>query len=145
VVLAVTSSDDAGFEVLEHTADIGIRAWGRTTPEVFERAAWALVDVMGVRVEGSGSRRTVEVRAEDAAALLVGFLNELIWLHESGSEGFAAIGVVSVTAQDLVAEVELAPIPSDAAGLGVKAATYHQVRVDPREGGGVEAVVYLDV
>jgi SHS2 domain-containing protein len=74
-----------------------------------------------------------------------GLPEQLIWLHESGSEGFAAIDVVSVTAQDLVAEVELAPIPSDAAGLGVKAATYHQVRVDPREGGGVEAVVYLDV
>ncbi|MBI4372677.1 MAG: archease [Candidatus Omnitrophica bacterium] len=35
-----------GYETFEHTADIGIRAWGNELPELFEEAAKALFSVI---------------------------------------------------------------------------------------------------
>jgi SHS2 domain-containing protein len=44
-----------GFELLEHTADVGIRARGGSLEEVFEHATEGLAEVMGaLRPEGSG-------------------------------------------------------------------------------------------
>jgi len=138
-------TSDGGFELLEHTADVGIHAWAAAPPEAFEQAARGLAEIMGVRVPGPGRRCPLTVRADDRAGLLVAFLNELIWLHETQSKGFAAIDVIAVSPCDLVAEIELAPLPETPEGVGVKAATYHQLRVEPRPGGGIDVWVFLDV
>ena len=37
----------AGFELLEHTADIGVRARGATLEEAFEQATLGLAEVQG--------------------------------------------------------------------------------------------------
>ena len=134
-----------GFEFLEHTADLGIRAWGGSTPEAFEQAARGLAEVMGLRVPGPGTRRVVRLRADDTAGLLVGFLNELLFIHETQSEGFVAVDVIGLSEDNLVAEIEVAPQPEAADGVVVKAATYHEVAVERRPDGVVEARVYLDV
>jgi SHS2 domain-containing protein len=134
-----------GFELLEHTADVGIRAWGSTAPEAFTQAALALAELMGVRAPGPGRRRTVRVSAGDAPGVLVALLNEMVWIHESELVGFVAVDVIGLSEHDLVAEVETATPPEGAAGLGVKAATYHQLAVEPRPEGGVEVRVFLDV
>jgi len=136
---------ESGFELLEHTADLGIHAWASAPPEAFEQAARGLAEVMGIHVPGPGRRRRLTVRAEDRASLLVAFLNELIWLHETESKGFAAIDVIAVSPCDVVAEVELASLPDAPEGTGVKAATYHQLRVETRPDGGLDVQVYLDV
>lgn len=135
----------AGSELVEHTADLGIRAWAPTVPEAFEHAARALVDVMGIRLRGPGTRRVLNASANDEASLLVAFLNELIWLHEAESVGFADVGVIAVSELDVIAEVETVPLIDPPAGIGVKAATYHQVQVVRRPAAGIEVRVFLDV
>lgn len=134
-----------GFELLEHTADLGIRAWGSSLPEAFEQAARALAHVMGVRVRGPGSRRVVRLSAGDAAGLLVALLNELLFIHEAQGEGFVAVDVIALSEDTLVAEVEVAPEPERPIGVPVKAATYHQVAVERRPDGLTEVRVYVDV
>jgi SHS2 domain-containing protein len=135
----------AGFELLEHTADVGIRAWGSSAPEAFAQAAHALAELMGVRVSGPGKRRTVRATAEDPPGLLVAFLDELVGVHETELVGFAAVDVIGLSEHDLVAEVETAPAPADPVGMAVKAATYHQLAVERRADGAVEVRVFLDV
>jgi SHS2 domain-containing protein len=134
-----------GFEVLEHTADLGIRAWGGSTPEAFEQAARGLSEVMGLHVPGPGTRRVLTLKADDVEGLLVGLLNELLFIHETRSEGFVAVDVIGLSEDNLVAEIEVAPQPDAPDGLMVKAATYHEVAVGRRPDGVVEARVYLDV
>ena len=135
----------AGYELLEHTADLGIRAWAPTAPGALEHAARALAEIMGVAVQGPGTRRTVQVSATDEPGVLVAFLNELIWLHEAESVGFGEIDVIAASDQDLIAEVETVTLHEAPGGLGVKAATYHQLEVGRRPGAGVEVRVFLDV
>jgi SHS2 domain-containing protein len=41
-----------GFELLEHTADVGIRARGATLAEAFEQATLGLAEVLGAMRPG---------------------------------------------------------------------------------------------
>ncbi len=139
------AASEAGFELLEHTADLGIRAWAPTLPEAFEHAARALVRVMGIGLRGPAPRRLVTASADDEAGVLVAFLNELIWLHEAESVGFADVGVIAVSERDVIAEVETVPLIEAPTGVGVKAVTYHELKVVHRPAEGVEVRVFLDV
>ena len=134
-----------GYEILEHTADVGIRAWGSSLRACFEQAAWGLAEILGAR---SGlpieEACRVEASGSDREALLVAFLNELILLHETEEAAFMDIGFFRFSETELAAEVCLAPLQGETESTGVKAATYHGLGVREVEG-GVEARVYLDV
>jgi SHS2 domain-containing protein len=136
-----------GYELLEHTADVGVRARGRTVEEVFEQATLGLAEVIGGQADGSAPGETVPVRVEagDLGGLLVDWLGEVLYLHEVRQ---AAVGDVRVThAGDGRAEgaVVLKPVTGVRfEGTQVKAVTYHRLRVEAEAGGWV-AEVYLDV
>lgn len=70
-----------GWEALDHTADIGFRAWGRTLAELYERAAEAVLSlaVLLEQVESRGER-SLTVEGIDREELLVAWLSELLYL-----------------------------------------------------------------
>ncbi len=133
------------YEFLEHTADVGIRADGETLEDAFEAAAAALVELLGAGVPGEGEERAVEVRATDREALLVAWLDELLYLHESEDLVFGGLRVERVEERRLEARVRAAPRAGrELDGVGVKAATYHRLRLAGTPQGWT-AEVYLDV
>ena len=137
--------EEAGYELLEHPADVGIRSWGPTQGTAFEQAAWGLVELLGIRREGSGDRRTISVSSPDLPGLLVEFLNELIFLHETEGVAVADIRVTRLAETGLDAEVETVPLDRAPEGTVVKAATYYRLRVDRSPDGRTEVQVFLDV
>jgi len=137
----VTTS--AGFELLEHTADVGVRARGPSLEAVFEQATLGLVEVLGAARPGPGEPVAVAVGAADVAGVLVDWLGEVLWLHESRDAGIAGVRVDRAGEAGAAGQLILAGRgPFD--GTQVKAVTYHQLRVVP-DGGGWLAEVYLDV
>ena len=148
-----------GFELLEHTADVGIRAWAATLEEAFEHATEGLAEVLGTLAPGGsggppgwppgesgpGGPVAVEVTAPDPGGLLVDWLNEVLWLLEVSQAGLAAVRVERVGDGVASGSVELAPGGPDPDGTFVKAVTYHRLRVEPDPGGGWLLEVYLDV
>jgi len=135
---------ESGYELLEHTADVGVRSWGPTPEAAFEQAAWALVDLLDIRGDERGEARTIVTSSGDAPGLLVDFLNELIFLHETEEVAVSGIRVVRLTDEGLEAEVETVPLGRPPQGTVVKAATY-RVRVDRSPEGRAETQVFLDV
>ena len=138
---------NAGYSIFDVTADKGIRAWGPNLAEAFRQAAlglWSLmVDPATVR-----PRREVSLTAEadDREALLVAWLNELVYLYEA--HGFVAadcaVRVDTEYALSAVVRGEDAN-PDRHVPIGhVKAATYHLLRVAPGARGW-EAQVVVDV
>lgn len=124
---------EAGFEILDHTADIGIRAWGRTPEEMFEQAVRALLHLMydpaGVarRLE-----REVEARAEGYEYLLVDLFNEILYLFDAEKLAFADVRVEQLSSEYVRARLPGEPFdPSRHEGrIYVKAATLHQLKVE---------------
>jgi SHS2 domain-containing protein len=142
-----------GFELLEHTADVGVRARGATLEEVFEQATLGLAEVLGALRPGGSSpggargREAVPVKvtAGDPGALLVDWLNEVLWLHEvRGHAGVAAVRVERAAGDRAEGTVTFSSTDPPAEGTFVKAVTYHRLRV-ARDAGGWLAEVYLDV
>jgi SHS2 domain-containing protein len=158
------AAGDGGFELLEHTADVGIRAWGATLEAAFEQATLGLAEVLGAVRPGPGQPVTLEVSAADHGGLLVDWLNEVLWLQEVRQAAVAGVRVARVALDEPdgggagaddpgpgggegVARgvVELADGGSAPDGTFVKAVTYHRLRVEREPGGGWIVEVYLDV
>ena len=74
------------FEFLEHTADVYVRAHGKTVEEAYENAALSMFETMTDSTKiAQTQEETVEVEAEDQYALLYSWLEAL--LVKSETEG----------------------------------------------------------
>ena len=134
------------YEFFNHTADIGIRVYGKTRQELFENAALALFDIIAVLDKLEPRQlRTVSLTAGSYEELLVAWLNELLFLFDS--EGFLAKEFsVKIKGNRLEAKVRGEPLPPAKADLKteVKAATYHNLKIEKTQE-GFKAEVVLDV
>lgn len=134
------------FEILEHTADVGIRATGDSPEDVFAAAGEGLASILGAWLPGEGEEHPVQVRADDPTGLLVAWLDELLYLHESRDAVFGGFEVRRLGEGELDARVRLGPRGDrELEGVAVKAATYHRLRLDRQPNRGWVADVYLDV
>ena len=135
------------FEVLEHPADIGFRAWGRTREELFENAALALFSLMS-ELENVPEKesRAVEATGQDFEALLYAWLAELLTLSEAERFVFRRASVTFLSANRVCATIYGEPFDRNRhhSGTHVKAVTYHQLQMaQTRE--GWTAQVFLDL
>jgi SHS2 domain-containing protein len=154
--------NSGGFELLEHTADVGVRARGTTLEALFEQATLGLAEVLGASRPGQGEPVSVEVVAGDLGGLLVDWLNEVLWLQEVRQAAVAAVRVerahagpaagtgtpsaagAGAGACSAVGTVDFSVTDPPPDGTFVKAVTYHRLRVE-RDRDGWLAEVYLDV
>jgi protein archease len=134
------------YEILEHTADVGIEAIGATPKEVFEASAEGLAGLLGAWLPGEGEARQVVVEASDREALLVGWLDEIVYLRETRDLLFGGFRVDSLSEGELEATVTAAPAAGrQVEGVGIKAATFHRLDVSRQPDGSWRGRIYLDV
>jgi SHS2 domain-containing protein len=131
-------------DFLDHTAETRLLVRAATFGELLAEAARGLGELerRGAQAGPPGPGVEIGVRAPDRAALLVEWLNELVWRSERESAVPSEIEVVEAADQHLVARVRFARLP-DAPAL-VKAATLHGLRLESRDG-MLEAEVTLDI
>ncbi len=134
-----------GFEVVDHTADVGIVARAPTLPELFEVAAEGMFSFLidPAMVENRAWHgRTVE--AGDREGLLVAWLNDLLVLL-NGDEFVPKVFVVDELEEHrLRATVHGEPVDPTRHHfrLDVKAATYHALRIAQADGGWTARVIF---
>lgn len=131
------------FEVIEHTADIGIAAYGSDLKQAFANAAYALFSLMvDLKKVGDNLYREVEVTAENQEELLVAWLNELIYLFEVEGVLFKRFRVDELTATRLKSRCygEAIDPLRHKIRRGVKAATYHMLKVEKDNGFSVQVL-----
>ena len=124
------------FEEVDHTADVGIRAYGKTLDELFENTAAGMfsliTDLDTVKPVGEYE---VKLAAKDVKSLLFDYLSELLFLHETQkvllSEFAAKVAGLAVDARARGERIDRKRHPLH---LGVKAVTYHAMEVDPEKG-----------
>jgi SHS2 domain-containing protein len=136
------------YEVLEHTADIGLRAWGDTLEALFENCAVGLAEILDRTKDGDRlkptNRVSVQLHATDVEALLVEWMNEMLYALEDEEACLRAIRMTEVGETRLRADVELSACDEAPEATELKAATYHQLSVR-RHDSEWEATIYFDV
>lgn len=139
------------FEILEHTADIGLRAEGATAEEAFASAAEGLVAIaMEVENIQSAETRIVSAAGDDWESLAVNFLNEVLYTLDAAR--FAAcrfeITRIEESADGFRIEARAWGEPRDPVRhrprLVVKGVTWHQLKVSPTPGRWT-IEVFLDI
>jgi SHS2 domain-containing protein len=130
----------------EHTGEVRLEVAASSREELFAEAGRALAELMlGEPREPAldpAPEHAVEVRAGDRAALLVEWLNELIYLSEIHKQVFTRFRVEHVDEKRVRAVV--AGVSPETLQTAVKAATLHGVSVELRDGRWRASVV-LDV
>ncbi len=135
------------FEILDHTADIGLRAYGATLSELFINSALGLesiaLDSNGLQPSHSYA---LSATAEDTEALLVNWLNEIVYFIDGKRVAFARFDITEIT--DRLVTAQGWGEPRDPirhpARLVVKAATYHQLALT-QTAQGWTAEVFFDI
>ena len=131
------------FEVIDHTADIGIAAYGANLREAFANAAYALFSLM-VDLDNVADAvcYEAEVTAENREDLLVAWLNELIYLFEVENVLFQRFEIAELSETRLRASCYGEKIDPERhkIKMAVKAATYHMLKVEERDGYRVQVL-----
>jgi len=124
-----------GYEVIDHTADLMVKAHGRTLEECFANAGYALfdqtVDLSTIRPE-----LTFEVDAfgETPEDLLYSFLSELLFLEDC--EGMVLCKLTVKFNDDgllCIGKGEILDKSRHRVKSEIKAVTYHMMSVDSKE------------
>lgn len=135
------------FEILDHTADTGFRAWGSTVAELFENSARAMLALSAdTSAVVEREHKVIELESEDYEPLLVDWLNEILYLFDSDAFAPANFQVEEITPRRLKARLsgERRDPKRHPWTLIVKAVTYYELRVEQRNGRW-EAQVFLDI
>jgi SHS2 domain-containing protein len=135
------------FEILEHTADIGFRAWGRTREELFANAALALESV-AFEIENVEGRELYPIAAsgEDGESLLVNWLSEVLYYLDGRRVVMRRFEIEQLEPLQVRGRAwgESRDPERHPAKLVVKGVTYHQLRIKQDQNGWC-AEVYLDI
>ncbi len=141
------NSSSLTYQIIDHTADLGIIVKGPDAKSLFIHAAQAMTDLM---VEGDLSdkiaTRDVLVKGEDFPDLMVRWLGEILYLFEGENLVVNSIDIKSISPIRLKSTLTLASFDPDhhQALREIKAVTYHQISVNKVDDGW-EAKVIFDI
>lgn len=129
-------ASDSGFTLLEHTADVGVRAWGPTPAAAFAAAARGMYAITlggdAAGVTGPQTTHTTSVNGATWADLLVNWLAEL--LFQFSVEGLVGQQFVFSECAPPRCSAQVTGCVLDEAeqveGGEVKAVTYHHLEVE---------------
>jgi len=135
------------YEVFDHTADVGLHAFGSSLRELFVHVAEGMESLMvppeQVRVQ---VRREIHVEGHDPVSLLISWLNELIFLFDTEYLIFRQFDIddLAETSLHAFAHGEAYDRGRHDLSSAVKAATWHEAAVE-QVAGGYRATVIFDI
>jgi SHS2 domain-containing protein len=135
------------YELIDHTADFGIRVFGRDGPELFQNAAFAMFDMIAEMQTLTGRcRDSTRITGQDLSDLMVNWLRELLYLWSGREMLIRRTQIDSFPVNALSASLAYDPFDPDVHIIKneIKAVTYHQIQVIPGPKGW-EATVIFDV
>jgi len=140
------------YELIEHTADIGLRVFGKDAEGLFTNAATGMFDIIAKKKAGSGQPKTkarffdIELKARNREELLIAWLSELLSLSDVHKIIFNRAHIQQLTPKKIKARIGAERITEHTYQLNteIKAVTYHQLKIAKRKG-RLQAEVIFDV
>lgn len=135
------------YEVFEHTADVGIHAFGSTVVDLFVHVAQGMESLLVAPEQVHVTTvREISVEGHDTVSLLVNWLNELIFLFDTEYLLFRDFEITFSDETRLLAHASGEVYDSQRHELSsaIKAATWHEAAVTPTMD-GYQARVIFDI
>lgn len=136
---------DCVYEELEHTAEIGVRVRAPSPAELYACAAQAMFSLLQTEPDAQSDAvcREVVIDSADPESLMVDWLGELLYFHETTGAILAGCHVDLWSPTHLEATVRGFQ-PMEPPSLHIKAVTYHQLTV-AQTCAGWTAEVFFDI
>jgi len=138
---------EPSFELFDHTADVGIRAWAATLPELAKAAGEGLYAVIGEFVSaGEPQQLSIDLSGSESAILLRDYLHELLVLFDRDQRCATAVDVSVFDDLHFKAAIETQLVDTERSiwHHEVKAITYHELNIR-KTAEGYEATLILDI
>jgi SHS2 domain-containing protein len=135
------------YELIEHTADIGIRVKSKNLKGIFKNTAAAMFDIIAEKQKRKGLlRKTVVLKqqADNKEELLLAWLNELLSLSAVKGLIFSGFTIKRIDEKSLEAVVKGEDNKGYEMKAEIKAATFNRLMLR-RSSSGWSAEVVFDV
>ncbi len=126
-----------GFEVLDISGDIGLRAYGSSMKDAFINAGIGMFSLITDLVKIDPKNDIVlNITADSTASLLINYLNELIFQFDAYGFIGCKIEIFELTDTVIMGKVsgEYFDPLKHSKGLLIKAATYHNLSIKKTDG-----------
>ena len=140
------------FELVEHTADIGLKIYGKDKRELFINAArgmFFLITGSAVSPFRDEPKKyfTVESSASNLEDLIISWLNDILYIYDTESVIFDEYTINSMTEKRIKARVGAIEIEGSPYQIikEIKAVTYHDLHVYQNKDGRWEANIVFDI
>lgn len=128
------------YEIIEHTADIGLKAFGKNLNEIFENAALGMFNIISdtKKIEAIGEYKVI-LKTGELDQMLVDWLSQLLFLQDVQNSLFGKFEVQIEKSNEeyrLDANVygEKFNPNKHPVGKEIKAVTYHLLEVNEKKG-----------
>jgi SHS2 domain-containing protein len=131
------------FETIDHTADIGLRAFGVDLKEAFTNAARGMFSIItNLTLIREIITRELNVRAPDREVLLVEWLNELLYYFDTEGLLFKRFEIISLTDTEIKAKCHVEKVDRSRHEIvrSIKSTTYHMLQVKKYDGFQVQVL-----
>lgn len=129
------------YEILEHPADLKIRAYGKDLGGVFINMALAMMEFIygrKVKKEG-GEKEAIMAKGDDQESLLVNWLSEILYLSVTNKRAFADFKILELENNFVKAEAfAFKAVAAD----DIKAVTYNGLKIEKMVDGWAAEVVF---
>jgi SHS2 domain-containing protein len=122
------------YEILEHKADLKIRAFGKTKEELFENAMIGMFESAKYEkeVKNQKSKVKIKITSADLPSLLVDFLSEVLYLVETKKLVFEKVEFKEFSENEI--EANLIGKPLKRMRVHIKGVTYHDLDIHQEKG-----------
>jgi SHS2 domain-containing protein len=139
------------YKVIEHMADIGLKAFGETKEKLFQNAARGMFFIItgssNLAKQGNEHYWAIKCEGANLEELLVEWLSELLYIHSTDFVILNDFIIKSMTSNNLQAESHGLKINESSYNIEkeIKAVTYYNLQVLKNEKGYWEATIVFDI
>ena len=122
---------DKGWSLLAHTADIRLEAHGATLEDFFINAARGLTALISSNKKlTSHSDVEISLESDSAEELLIDWLRELLFLHQTRKLAMIKVQMITLSENDLRAKISFGIDRADVEPpFEIKGVTYHGLSI----------------
>lgn len=134
------------FKILPHTADIRLKVKADSLPELFIAATEGMMKILKeswIADKELRIKRIIQVKSPDKTALLVDFMNEVLYQSQVNKEIYIKVNLLEFSETALKAELIGQKI--DGFDEDIKAVTYHEANIKQNEQDEWETIIVFDV